>query len=100
MKEYCIASLLDRPLTIEEIKERSNDYGRLSVILPVYLSDLIGRSTEDVLQLFSYMSVGNALMTDIQYELSGVKNGMLQIMVDGDVSALLDKEEFLERDYY
>lgn len=100
MKEYVVSSLIDAPLTVEEIKERANDYGRLSVVLPIYLSDIVGKSAENLLQLFSYMTVGSALMTDIQYHIHGCKGEQLQILVDGDVSSILERENLIEQDYY
>jgi hypothetical protein len=55
-------------------------------IVKVDLSDIIGTSLEDFLDILSNAAVGNDLLMDISYKVVGHKDDLLFIEVDGDAS--------------
>lgn len=61
-------------------------------IVEVDLDDIIELDAEGFLDLLSEGLTGSSLLSDIQYKAVGVKEGMIQIEVQGDTSMIEEEE--------
>lgn len=87
--------VLQKPLTIEEIKERvkKEDSTYVEVVVEVSLSQLIDNDLDGFLDLMGEKSVGSVLLQDIQYKLVAGHEDVAYIQVIGDVSGIIDFED-------
>lgn len=87
--------VLQKPLTIEEIKERvkKEDSTYIEVVVEVSLSQLIDNDLDGFLDLMGEKAVGSVLLQDIQYKLVAGHEDVAYIQVSGDVSGIIDFED-------
>lgn len=90
--------VLEKPYTIQEMKEKKNEDGYVTGCVAVALSDIIDNDLEQFLDLIAEKLVANDCLMDINYKAIGIidvdsGNANIIIEVTGDVSNILDMEE-------
>lgn len=64
--------ILEQPLTLKQLEAKSDENGYISVVIPVSLTDIIGRDIEGLNDLAEQrIVVPNAILSNIGYRVVG-----------------------------
>lgn len=86
-----MSDLILEPLTAGEIEKIRNEDGYISARVIIELHDIIDNDLEGFLDILSEKLVGDDLLMDIDYKVTGVANeNEVVIEVSGDPSASLE----------
>lgn len=88
-----VMEVMEKPYTIEEMKEKQDEDGFVAGCVAVPLSDLIGFDLERFLFLLARKLVDDETLMNVSYELVGTKGSDLLIKVVGDVTEILEQGE-------
>lgn len=88
-------TILNKPLTIEEIKAQKDENNCVTGYIIISLSDAINNDREGFLDFISEEFVGSDCLTGVSYEESGFVSGGIILKVTGDVSSILEIDENL-----
>ncbi|MDA8093137.1 MAG: hypothetical protein M0T84_04365 [Betaproteobacteria bacterium] len=83
--------VLTRSLTEREIRKQMEAAGQVEGTVAVDLEEIIDADRDTFLTLLSELLTDSPDLDDIEYEVLGVDDGMLQIHVTADASALLEE---------
>lgn len=87
-----MVKILEKPLTIEEIRAQKNSTNYVSGNIAISLGDAINNNADLFYNLLSEKLTGTDLLTDIQYRAVGFVDGSIIIEVWGGVSMILEME--------
>jgi hypothetical protein len=89
-----IMEVLQKPLSIKEIKERLVDKIYVEGVVPVKLDDIVENNYEGFLDILAEALIGSHQLYDIQYSVVGHQDeNIILIKVSGDVSQFLEENE-------
>lgn len=88
-----MVKILEKPLTIEEIKAQKDENNYISGNIIITLSDAIGHELDEFLDFLAEELTGNETLMDIRYEEIGFVSGGIILKVSGDVSMILEDDE-------
>lgn len=88
-----MVKILEKPLTIEEIKAQKDENNYISGNIIITLGDAIGHELDDFLDFLAEELTGNETLMDIRYEEIGFVSGGIILKVSGDVSMILGDDE-------
>lgn len=98
-----VIEVLKKPLTLRALKRRANEAGRITVVIPVSLSDLLGNDIDDLNNLADERILAEDLvasLSDIYYQAVGVTRdsskgdylaGTILLRVNADVSDIINQ---------
>lgn len=92
-------NIILKPLSLTEIKERLEDESTyIRGVVPIGLQDIVDNDFETFLDILSENLIGNVCLMDINYKCVGIEDEgqTLLIEVSGDVSNVLDEDEYDE----
>lgn len=85
--------VISEPLTVKEMKRRSDANGYLVGVVAIDLSDAIDNDLEGWLDILSEKLTGSPLLMDISYGVVGHDGDELHVKVTGDISQVIECEE-------
>ena len=94
--------VMEEPYTIGQMKEavRGENYGYMTGVVAVDLSEIIEGDLESFLDLLSEKLTDTELLMDVTYEIAGFEENGLFLKVTGDVSNIVSVDNGDDFDDY